>query len=420
MLFDIFNYNITLALSSLISLFFVFFLIFKKFITTLADPLVFHLIWLSSIGTFFVIFFEKYNIDSDYLILLNSYFIYIFSLVIFFYLFHKSNTAFKKENISYLCPPLFAKRKLLLLIIISFIVFLFSQKGFLAYAFKSSNISELFLYRYVNLQGRDPFSRVAFEATPFFLLFNFYSIHHKLYKKTSLLFIFFYLIISIVSGGRSSLINLILSIGFYIFFFQESIRNSTFRKINLITIFCGFIAILTATLVTSFYPETNEINSASNVIFNRIFASADGVEYYLKYNASSHLQSGLVPYLYSIFGIYIKYLTTDIEIKNIGWQLTELVIGNVTFAQGANYIFLLQAIIFSKYLAPIYTFLIALFVAKIRYCFVRNRKIIPLLYALSSLAFSLPLDIEYFFLQLLSIIILYLLLYLPIISLRLK
>jgi len=177
------------------------------------------------------------------------------------------------------------------------------------------------------------------------------------------------------------------------------------------------VAIIIAATVTSFYTGGDSLANGFVVIFNRIFAAPDGIEYYLKFNGEKHIDSGAGPYITSIFGIYIQRLT-EIPYKNIGWQLTELAVGDVGLAQGSNYTVLLQAVVFSHYLAPVYGMAAGWLVARMRYATPKNPRELFLVYTISIVCFTFAIDIEYFTLLIISLITVYVIIVSPILRIK--
>lgn len=419
MLFDIFNYNVSIAIAAFILFFALFAVLFKKYTTTLADPLFFHILWLSSQAAFLIIYFVKYNPDVYFYVFATTLATYILSLFLFFRVYESSKYSKTARLVGYRIDHFFTKKILFRLLLISTSLVAFSYANFFQYAISCTSVSDLFLYRFIDLQGRDPMQRIASAASPILLMAIFYSIHANIYRKFSAVILLLFVLVAMFAGGRSILILTLAAFGMYAFYFNDFMPRSLIKKLNrYIGVFFLF-AILIAIFVTSFFDSESSIESATVVIFNRVFAAPDGVEYYLKYSGAEELANGLLPYLQSIFGVYIKNIFGT-DVKNIGWQLTELAIGNVDFAQGSNYTVLLQAMVFNIYLAPIYAIPVAWVVAKLRYSFSQKQRHTPLVYSLSSLSFVIATDIEYFMFLAISLILMYCIIYVPIIQMRLK
>lgn len=419
MLFDIFEYNISLALFIYFLSLFLLFVIFKKQIITLADPLLFHLLWLSSQIAFFVIYAEHNLITSVYIIFVISLITYLSSLIFFTRYYAKLYKKEKQTNIGNLnSSNVITIKRWRLIIIILVLLFLYSNSSFIQFALTAGNPAELFLYRFTELQGRVPSERILKISSYFLIFYIFLGLHIGIHRKLSISLIVLILIFDLAAGGRSALITMLGSAGAYIFIFKSKINKSFIKKFNVISIFLLIFSIIIAMLVSSFYETDATFQTGALVIFNRIFAAPDGIEYYLNNSGESKIQSGLFPYFMSIFGIYVKGLL-DIDYKNIGWQLTELVVGEVSFAQGANYTFLLQSVVFSIFLAPIYSAFVAWAISILRYVKFSSFKSAPLAFVSCLICFNIATDIEFFFFLLLSTLIVYYLVIYPLANFKL-
>jgi len=229
--------------------------------------------------------------------------------------------------------------------------------------------------------------------------------------------ILFMLILGIISGGRSSLLAILIFLGMFLFYFDLTKKYA--KRINLWGILGLISALLVAAFVSSKYSQGDTIQDGITMVVNRVAAVADGLEYYMKYDGYENIKSGLHAYFLSIFGIYLHILG-GFEYKNVGTQLTELVIGNVSYAQGANYTFLLQIMVIGYYVFIIYTPLIAYFAMKLRYNIPNQLKRLPLSYFLSSSCFLIVTDIEYGILVLVSGILFYILFLYPVLNFNFK
>lgn len=414
MLFDILEYNIPLAIATYLIFFTIFIITFKKFITNIADPLVFHILWLSSQATFFVIYLNKYHISHSFTIFTLSLFFYILGLRVFIPIYEtKKRTLIKKGN----PEKILGKKKWKFITYLLLALTIYSYKGFLEYALQSNTFAELFLYRFIDLQGRNAIERILSSSIYFLFFFLFYGIQYKYSKYLPYVGILTVATLGILSGGRSTLITLATFAGSYLFFFSEKIKYESIKKYNKTIVLFVIVAVLAAIFVSSFYEKDSSFSSASLIIFNRIFAAPDGIEYYLKYKGEENIKSGIYPFLMAVFGVYLKNIF-DLEYKNIGWQLTELVVGYVDFAQGANYTFMLQGVVFNHYTAPLYAILIAWLVAKLRYSYSKRSSTAPFAFALSCISFAAASDLEYFIFLTISLSITYFILVYPIIKMK--
>ena len=128
-------------------------------------------------------------------------------------------------------------------------------------------------------------------------------------------------------------------------------------------VFIIFLGLILAAFVSSHYADGHGVD----IVLNRIFASADALDYFLRFNAEEHISSGLQPFFYSFLGVYLQYIIPDFHYTNIGTQLINLALGyKVSFAQGPNYIFLLQAYVFGVIFSPIYLLIISILYVKSR------------------------------------------------------
>jgi hypothetical protein len=285
------------------------------------------------------------------------------------------------------------------------------------------------LYRFELLQGREVVSRILeIGCIPYLYLFSFINIFIiKKWKKFSILVLLINLLISIMAGGRSSFLSLLFAFGAFVNYFQfrfSSISQYTYfniskykKKTFKLYLVLLIISLIIASFVSSTY-NNEKIEYGAKIILNRVFASADGLEYYMNYDGSKYIENGIYPFFLSIFGVYLKG-TGEAEYKNIGHQLSELMTGqSLTFAHGANYTIFLQNVVLGYYWFPIYTTLIVFLVAKLRNS--RNFSVVWLAisYYLYNSCFTMILDLEYYFLVVLSGFICYCLFIFPVFAIK--
>lgn len=418
MLFDIFNYDITTAVISYIAACSLLMLFFNKHITSIADPLFYHILWVSSQIAFFAIYLQAYGPNTAYLSFVITLAAYI-STLWFFCAIYKKNSANKRDitvlHLKSLTTYINDRWSVLAITLLA--LYLYSNKSFLEYALTCTTPQELFLFRFLDLQGRDPIERILKVSTYFLYFFLFTSIHTGKNRATSGSIIAIMLILAIASGGRSAIISFIISLGAFLFLHRFGLGKKTKNILNIAIGALYISAIFLAATVSSFYSDGDSLSNGMLIVFNRIFAAPDGVEYYLKFNGTEKIDSGIIPFLNSIFGIYLQNIF-GMPYKNIGWQLTELAVGDVNFAQGSNYTVLLQAIVLNQYIAPIYGAIAGLLVARIRYINPRKPHQFFLGYTTSLLCFNLAIDIEYFILLMISAITVYLFTIIPIFKLK--
>lgn len=225
------------------------------------------------------------------------------------------------------------------------------------------------------------------------------------------------LAVTITSGGRSAIISFIVALGGFFFLHRFWLTSRATKNTNIAVGLLYLAAIIVAAIVSSFYAEGDSLTNGLLIIFNRIFAAPDGTEYYLKYGGEINIDSGIGPYLNSIFGIYIQNIT-GIPYKNIGWQLTELAVGDVEFAQGSNYTILLQAMVFNQYLAPAYGMAAGWLIARLRYLNPSNPWQLFLVYTISIVCFTFSIDAEYFTLLIISATAFYFFIAIPIFRIK--
>lgn len=200
--------------------------------------------------------------------------------------------------------------------------------------FLTHELSEWVFYRFLELQGRDPLERILSigariinRFTTFYIIFIL-----KKYRGILTLILLILTVFDILAGGRSALISLSFNFGSFMYFYINDF-HLYIKKLRRISIVIIFISVFTSIIVSSMYGKDATILDGVYIIINRIIASADGLEYYLLSNGYEVIDSGLIPYFLSIFGIYFKHII-DINHKNIGHQLSELMVGGeLDFAQ---------------------------------------------------------------------------------------
>lgn len=266
------------------------------------------------------------------------------------------------------------------------------------------------LYRFVELQGRDAIARIlSLGIEPLFYYFTFYFLLiKKEHKKICLGILTLVTALSVLSGGRSSILNLLFILGNFVYFYKHYFDGYFMSKLNRISLFLLIPSLLTAALITSFYNKDHTFMDGLLIIINRIFASADVMEYYLLYNGYDRIESGIMPFFMSIFGIYVKRLF-GIEYKNIGHQLSELVVGELSFAQGPNYTLPLQVMVFGYPLMPLYIFVAAFLTAKMRNLIPTTNRVSEhiIKYFFVSNCFFIATDPEYGLLKIISFLIIF-------------
>lgn len=416
-MFNIYNYNLYLVYSIFIINFVLLYILFYNKLTSFIDPLTYHLLWISTQLSFLIVFIIKYGLTKFKLFFLGVIFFYIFS----YNLFLRKNIHIKTKNINQMFSSEKISKKIIRLFLALFIIFLFVKRPIIQYMINSNSINEMFLYRFEELQGRNPLIRILDISVSFYI--NFISLiilmffkRFKITKFIIILFLISNIFLSIISGGRSALLSFVFQFGFFVFFYYNCFDKSFIKKINFIAPFVITLSIFLAILTSSFYNANYSLIDGFQIILNRIIGSADGIEYYIKYDGYNNINSGLKEYFFSIFGVYIKQFV-DFQYKNIGWQLTELATGRTAdFARGANYTILLQTVTLGFYSSIIYVPAFSLIAAKMRDLKTNNYKLSFLFAFLSYNSFNLITGLEYGVLTFISGIFFYLIVILPLLS----
>lgn len=386
-MFSINNYDLTLSFSLIAFFFCFFYVVFLRLSTSLLDPLNYHLLWISTIVTFPIVYCYRYGFSLIALYFFSSMLFYFIMLRFFInYMDRDCN------NNHIVFMTYFPYKKAIKLWFYLSLLLAFSKLSMFEYMIENP-IIKWPLYRYIDLQGRNPLERILSTAIPpFFIMFSLAVL--LFYKRNKLLIvtsIFFYLTTMVLGGGRSSLIGLAFSVGLFLFFFKGAFSKRNIYLANVTGALVLVFSLILAIVVTSFL--VSDIDPVY-LILNRIMANADGLEYYLKYDGFSVLPSSLIKYLESVLGLFLKPLLGDI--KNVGWLLSEAAVGSkLDFAQGANFILPLQAMVFPFYLGLFYIAFIAASVAFFRCISFSSRSLLPYAYFLSSSSFIMATDIEY-------------------------
>lgn len=401
-MFDIQNYNILLAFGAFIVIFLFLFLFFKNKSMGIIDPLTMHLLWLSGNLSFLVTYIDKCGLDYIVVLFILVFIIYIYVLSYFL------------KPVKYQCAPqdieILNSRKIHILYFASLSLLLFGKKPMFDF-FISNNVLSWFLYRYVAIEGGSPFFRMLETGvTPIFLYLTFYNIHiAKKLKKLSLVMLVFYGLISILAGGRSFLLSLIFTYGGFVAFHRGSfLKKKALNNINKAGGIFILLAMLLAMAVSSMYKSDATIEDGAKIILNRVIATADGMEYYIKYDGIEKLPSGGYDYVMSIFGVYLKRIL-GVEHKNVGHQLSELATGgSLDFAQGSNYTLPLQVMVLGYILMPFYVLIIGFICAKMRNIKAGGTgNLQPISFFFFTQCFTLATDPEFFTLNVISFYLIY-------------
>lgn len=401
-MFDINIYNLEVAY--FLFFFFMFFniILFHDRLSSLCDPLIYHLVWISTVISFLFVYVIKYGLSSSWFF----FFLCILFYLIFLYFLHpKVFTRVHKDSQD---KTVFTSYKLLVILLL---IFIYSKKDMFLY-FLNNDIYMWPLYRYQDLQGRDVLSRIlstGFSQIFIYVIFLNLFFTNK-FKILTMMLLFFYVSLGLVAGGRSTMLTVILSFGGFFYVHYQSLKEKKY-KINFSVIVLLSISILMVVLVSGLL--LGDVNKGIGIFVNRFFANADGIEYFIRYDGFNALSSGVKPYLESVFGIYINQLF-PVEIKNVGWQLSELVYGHeLNFAQGANYSLGLQVAVLGYYFLPVYLIIIVLIIRFLRSStvFFSGNYSGLIAFLLSFNAYTITTDVEYFVFKFISILICFVLLF---------
>ncbi|MEZ0609314.1 oligosaccharide repeat unit polymerase [Fibrella sp. WM1] len=381
----------------------------RKRISSLIDPLNFHILWCASGLALLTGYFWSVGINVDGFLFVVVYIAYIVGLSLFLGKPDNDVTGLQRE----LDDP--RNTKLFLVCLALNVV---SRYEFITYAITSPSLVEWFLYRFKQIEGRSiPQYILQLGARPFFLYYLFMLL--KTQRKWRVYLIAVLLVnvfLDIVAGGRSSVISLLLAYGFFVYRFSPLFPQQTLKRLNIYGAVAVGLALTVGATVTSYYRPDSSFEEGILSIANRLLAAGDGLEMYLANNASAYIPTGLNEYVKSVFGIFIKRVV-DVQTQSIGWRLYELENGiEVPFAVGPNYILPLQAFVLEKYLAIPYALFISFWVAFLRgnafsRRFISSR---PLIFILGLLSFEPALDLELFILTLSGCLFVYFVILLPV------
>lgn len=419
MLFNVFSHDLLVLIVLFLASLIVLFKLFSPYISSILDPIVSHIIWLASTASLLVsILIQKttdINTISFILGLLAYILVALFSLRKF--QCKKSNLIKASKSFSnsdFLGFGYLSDKSYTLIILTLFLFYLYSILGFFEYISQISSFDQIYLYRFVELQGRDPLRRIVGIGIGSYLSFFLIGGLFRRHKRIALTLLIFKTLIEIISGGRSTLLGLSFEFGSYLFFYKDFIDLKLFKFVNKIGFIMIFSSLALASYVSSKYLLDGNFIDGLSIIFGRIFAAADGLQYYIYSSGDVNIDSGINSFFMSVFGIYVKNIVANVEYKNVGWQLSELALGNdLNFAQGANYTFLLQGAILSPVLIPLYPILSAFLMAKMRNIWISKRIYHPLYFYISNSAFSVVGDLELFTLSFISSVTFFFLIIMP-------
>ncbi|WP_234736671.1 hypothetical protein [Tellurirhabdus bombi] len=386
---------------------------FRRKISSLIDPLLLNMIWCASCVSILVGYAAKYGINGTWSLFMGTFIVY----VPFLYAFLKPPQAPKEQ------PKISESedRLTLKLYLVSLVLALYSSWDFILYALRSSPV-EWVLYRFVQLGARNPLQFIAkLGAYPFFYFFSFWLIQQQHAKKNLIrLILFFVLFLDLLTAGRSQLINVITAYGLFLYKSPPVAKPQYLRKINIYGALGIFISMVWAVLIASLYNTGMTLEDGLLAMVNRIVAAGDGLEMYLVNQADRYINTGIVEYTKSAFGIFISNIF-KIPTKSLGWQLFELESGlDSAISLGPNFILPLQVVMFGGLFLIPYTIFMAYLTAKLRGFSFSGIAGKGLSYGLAYYCFIPSLDMEFGTMTYISLLFVYFVFLFPLAKFRLK
>ncbi len=412
---------------------FVYYLNFKPYIHNLFDPLV-SLIINFTFSTTLVIWLYVYNHIQYY---------YVFSYVIcvlFFLLGYRTdlirifeifflkkklfNKSFSKQitneiliseklqnNSPYLentsCNPInrshFDKRQLFLLngvlAIISIIALFYGwQNQALAIFSDNSTLDRVALssqFRWLSVFMGGSYS-IGLSLSIFLIFYG----EHKFYKRCSIIFLFIFMLSTLSVGSKGAGIEIVFILGMTQVYLN-SIGYKVPKVLNrLLYLFIGLAVVYFIYVVTK---SQNDGTSWTNAFFFRLSISGDAYVYMFVYDMYDDLK-----YQYNVVTYILHTFTSPFGIKLIPYNIGVALYGGVTgnySGFGPNPQYISEGMIFlGLYLAPLYTFLIGCITSFGRNIFIGklgNFGLIGFIIFFRNFT-SIPVDLNYGLLSLLS------------------
>lgn len=390
--------------------------LFRKKITSIIDPLLFHIVWCSSGLALLFGYFYSYGINIDGFLFTAVYAVYLFTLYIFLNGTIKDDAETLYRELQH---PKNTK-----LYVLCLILNIISRYEFIEYALSNPSIIEWFLYRFKQIEGRNPLQYILqLGSRPFFLYYTFVLIRmNTKWQPYVIAILIVNSLMDIVAGGRSSIISLILAYGYFVYHFSPIISSKKRYTLNVYGIVAISVALFVGSLVTSFYQKEGTLADGVMSMGNRLLAAGDGLEMYLANNGSYFIKTGFDEYAKSVFGIFIKRVS-NVQTQSVGWQLYELENGfSVSFSVGPNFILPLQVFVIGKYYLIFYCVFISYLVSflrgdRLKKMLVQSR---PLSFVLGLLSFDPTSDIESFVLAICACLFIYVCFIFPFMKLRIK
>ena len=410
-MFDINDYGVGVAYSSYAVIFVLCMVIFRRKYNSLFDPLVYILLWASSILAFLVVYVVKRGMS----VYVAQFLLPMLVLLGLSYVLLKDLDRIQRKQTNVV---LYSSLDIWGAINFLALLYLFSLSRFIYFAW-SNEFSKWFVFRFINRGDYSTLERLIGIGSG--ILLNYFCFYAIVVKKRFQAYAWFLLLavvaVDTVSGGRSSLVGLILGVGAFLFFHRKEIEPSVIRRVNRIAPVAAIASILLMILVTSASGYDLSLADGAADVVNRLIGNADGLHYYLTYHAQDHIESSPIEYFKSVFGIYLNYVTEDHH-KNVGWQLNELVKGQLDTVEGTNFMLSLQAIIFGQGYGQLYVLPIAVIFAKLRGITPASTTHTPMAFYLVAIAYVLIIDVEQFVYQIIAGLLVYLLLRLALLILN--
>lgn len=407
MLFDITIYNQIVLLCTFTTIILILLWVFRNNYISVIDPLTLHFIWIASHLSFLVAYIYKYGFG-----MLPLFFIFI---LIFYIIIYQAFLRRNRKGIIDVPIKTFQEKSAITkrIFIVLLILDLLSKYNMFVYMVQNPSIVSWFLYRFIDMQGREPILRILSTATQVFILYYAFVLFAvlKQWKRFVLISYLLILVLEVLTGSRSVLLSIIFNIGLCLFYFKNYFEATVVKKFSKIAVGLAGLAMVAFIMVSAFYSSDYTLVDGIGLTVNRFFAAGDGLEYYMNFKGLTKIKSGIGEYIYSVFGIYLKRFSGT-EYKNVGLQLSELVLGDLEFTQGPNYTLPLQVMVLGFQYVLLYVPIIAYFSAKLRAVKFSSINYFPLSFYLSATSFLIVVDIEFWVLNIISgVLFFYIVLY---------
>ncbi len=402
-MFDINDYGVGAAYSSYAAIFVLCMVIFRRKYNSLLDPLVYILLWASSILAFLIVYIIKRGLSVYVAQFLLPMLVF---LGLSYVLLKDVGRARSKQTNVILFSSLEIWGAMTFLALLQLVSF----SRFIAFA-RSYDFLTWFAFRSLSRGDYSTLERLLGLGSGMLLIyFCFYAIIiRKRFEAYAWFLLLSFVLLDTVSGGRSSLVGIFLGAGAFLFFHRREVEPKLVRRVNKLAPIAAIASIMLMILVTSVSGYDLSLADGAADVMNRLIANADGLHYYLTYHAEQHITSSPLEYFKSVFGIYFKYLTGE-NYKNVGWQLNEMVKGQLDTVEGTNFILPLQAIVFGQGFGQLLVVAVTIIFAKLRSIAPASAAQAPMAFYLVAISYMLIVDVEYFVYQVIAGVLVYLLL----------